>query len=245
MTTQEDTHKKESTKPRLDKDSVRKAMELAWQDHHHARDQTWKTLQIVAVLAAGLLTIDYTYQKTIPTLCAAILVIIAAAVGVGITWSHRKLERRKFIHIMNCEEYLGLHTDFLIPLDPRERLNKVYPKSTKSQYENEQIKNKMKEMNRDNELFWLKNDSMVGIPNKFKFLDIIHPKKNNTALFILRMHITIIIFCLLVLGFRIFNISIIEKSQHPTSRQPTNRAVSGNRHSTNLQMIQVSKDKNK
>ena len=89
-------------------ESLLKAMELAWRDHHHARDQTWKTVQMVAVLGAGLLTIDLQYRNLVATALAAALVVLAAAVGVGITWNHRKLERRKFIHLMNCEELLGL-----------------------------------------------------------------------------------------------------------------------------------------
>ncbi|MBW2737280.1 MAG: hypothetical protein JRE64_00235, partial [Deltaproteobacteria bacterium] len=41
-----------------DKESVIAAMDQAWRDHHHARDQTWKALQIEAVLGAGLVTVD-------------------------------------------------------------------------------------------------------------------------------------------------------------------------------------------
>lgn len=194
-------------------ESVRKAMEMAWIDHHHARDQTWKTLQIVAVLAAGLLTIDFTYQKIIPTLCAAILVIISAGVGAGITWSHRKLERRKFIHIMNCEEFLGLHRDFLIPLSPSERLFSSPPTMKRIKYEDEKNRKYKKTNNEiieeENDIFWLLNDSMVNVPEKFRFIHLFHPKKNNTALFILRMHIMIICFCLLILILRFLSISTV------------------------------------
>jgi hypothetical protein len=95
-------------------DSLRKAMELAWRDHHHARDQTWKTVQIVVGLGGGLLAIDIANKSIFFTIIAAIIVMLAAAVGVGITWNHRLLERRKFIHIMNCEERLGR----LIPVPP-------------------------------------------------------------------------------------------------------------------------------
>ena len=117
-------------------ESLMKAMELAWRDHHHARDQTWKTVQIVAVLGAGLLSIDFAYENLIATRFAAILVILAAAFGVGITWNHRKLEIRKFIHIMNCEELLGLHRDDIIPLDAgddsmKEKIKLVYVNGVK------------------------------------------------------------------------------------------------------------------
>jgi hypothetical protein len=157
-------------------ESIRKAMELAWRDHHHARDQTWKTVQIVAILGAGLLTIDFKYENFVATVCAAILVIIAAAFGALITWNHRKLERRKFIHLMNCEEVLGLHRDDLIPLHPG----------------NDSIKSKD----------LLVQDSAVKVPEKFRLLDIVNPFKQNTALFILRMHLAIMIFAILIVALR-------------------------------------------
>jgi hypothetical protein len=160
-------------------ESIRKAMELAWKDHHHARDQTWKTIQIVSVLGAGLLTIDFQYKGFFPTLCAATLVIIAAWFGILITWNHRKLEKRKFIHLMNCEELLGLHRDDLIPLHPGDS----------------SIKEKSK----------LVQASAVKVPDKFKILDAINPKKNNTALFILRMHIAIMLFAILIVILRYYN----------------------------------------
>ena len=65
-------------------ESIRTAMELAWRDHHHARDQTWKTVQIVAVLGAGLLSMDLVNKNLIATAFASVLVIIAAAFGAGI-----------------------------------------------------------------------------------------------------------------------------------------------------------------
>ncbi len=157
-------------------ESIRKAMELAWKDHHHARDQTWKTIQIVAVLGAGLLTVDVKYENFIATLCAALLVIIAAGFGALITWNHRKLERRKFIHLMNCEEQLGLHKDELIPLHPRD----------------DSIKEKDEFV----------QDGAVKVPDKFSFWEILNPLEQNTALFILRMHFAIMTFAVLIIILR-------------------------------------------
>lgn len=98
-----------------DNDTVRLAMELAWRDHHHARDQTWKALQIVAVLGAGLVAVDAQFGNRGATIAAAILTVFAAFLGILIWLHHRKLECRKFTHIMNCEEYLCLHRKDLIP----------------------------------------------------------------------------------------------------------------------------------
>jgi hypothetical protein len=153
-----------------------KAMELAWKDHHHARDQTWKTVQMVSVLGAGLLTIDLQYKSLLATTLSAVLVLLVAAVGLGITWNHRKLERRKFIHLMNCEELLGLYQDDIIPLDHGD--------------------------------YWAKNqsdlvkDSAVSVPRKYSLIDIINPLKQNTSLFILRIHLAIMAFALLIVVLR-------------------------------------------
>ena len=58
-----------------DNETVRLAMELAWRDHHHARDQTWKAVQMEAVLGAGLVTVDAQFGNTIATFAAATLVV--------------------------------------------------------------------------------------------------------------------------------------------------------------------------
>ncbi len=177
-------------------ESIRKAMELAWRDHHHARDQTWKTVQIVAILGAGLLTVDVKYENFMATLCAAILVIIVAGFGTLITWNHRKLERRKFIHLMNCEELLGLHRSDLIPLHPNQKLvalNKDALIPSPPDYDS------IKENKLANELI---KDAAVKVPEKFNLTDIINPFKHNTALFILRTHIAVMAFAVIVILLR-------------------------------------------
>lgn len=163
------------TKP--SEESLLKAMEMAWKDHHHARDQTWKTVQMVAVLAAGLLTVDLQYRTIFATLPSAILVGIAAIVGIGITWNHRKLERRKFIHLKNCEELLGLHRDDVIPLRGGDGW----------------------EVGKSKEVI----DGAVSVPNLYSIWDIFRIiTKHNTSLFILRTHIAIFLFALVVVIMR-------------------------------------------
>jgi len=97
-----------------EQESIRMAMDQAWRDHHHARDQTWRAVQIEALLAAGIVGVDFQMENFGATLAAGILVIIAAMFGIMISLHHRKLEIRKFTHIMNCEEALGLHQPNLI-----------------------------------------------------------------------------------------------------------------------------------
>jgi hypothetical protein len=98
-----------------DLESIRLAMDLAWRDHHHMREQTWRALQIEAALAAGLVGVDWQLQNIYVTIATGILVVIASTFGVLITLHHRRGEIRKFTHIVNCEEALGLHRKDLLP----------------------------------------------------------------------------------------------------------------------------------
>lgn len=166
----------ETLKDEPSPETLRKAMELAWRDHHHARDQTWKTVQIVSVLAAGLLSIDFKFESIVATSLGAIPVVLSAGIGAAITWSHRKLERRKIIHIMNCEELLGLHRDDIIPLDIGKE--KMADKSD------------------------IVRDSAVKYPPLHSFTKIFNPFKHNTSLFIFRIHIAIMLFTIIVVYLR-------------------------------------------
>lgn len=162
-----DQRKTASAQP-PDNDTVRLAMELAWRDHHHARDQTWKAVQMEAVLGVGLVTVDTHFGNAGSTLAAAILVVLGALFGILISLHHRALERRKFIHIMNCEEYLGLRRKDLIPS--------------------------------------FDDDEMGGVkrPETFSFWAVFNPWQHSTAIFILRMHIAIMLFAIIVLATRLY-----------------------------------------
>ena len=172
------------TNRRPEPESIRLAMDQAWRDHHHARDQTWKALQMVVVLGAGLVTIDFKFTSLIATFSSALLVYLASYTGIEITLNHRKLERRKFIHIMNCEDWLGLHRDELIPFDPDD--GSIGQKAEKVR------------------------DSAVKIPQMITKYDIINFAKQNTSLFLLRMHIAVIGFStIIVLSRLIFTIKSV------------------------------------
>jgi len=99
---------------RPESESIRLAMDQAWRDHHHARDQTWKTLWFEIALAAGMVAIDTQTANPTATLVAGILLILSTLCGMWITLHHRTVEIRKFTHILNCEEALGLHAPDLI-----------------------------------------------------------------------------------------------------------------------------------
>lgn len=91
--------------------SLEVAMECAWRDHHHARNQTWKSLHVEAILTAALIGINFTSidQKIhyLPVI-GSILIVFLSISGIMIATHHRELERRKFRHIMHCEDALGI-----------------------------------------------------------------------------------------------------------------------------------------
>lgn len=150
-----------------DSETVRLALQLAWQDLHHARDQTWRAVQIEAVLGAGLVTVDTQFRNPAATLATATLVIVAASFGVLISLHHRKLARRKFNHIDHFEEYLHLHRKDLIPSYTDDKIGGVRP------------------------------------PENLSFWAVLNPRQQSTSIFILRMHIAIMVFAVIMLMHRL------------------------------------------
>ena len=141
-------------------DSVIAAMNMAWKDHHHARDQTWKALQIEFAIAAAVIGINWSITSFEVGVASGFLLFINTLCGIQISLRHRnKVEVTKFRHIMNCEEALGLHKKGLI--------------------------------------------DGIKAPQKIDSIEILHPLKGNTALFILRMHVSIFLFSILFLFWRI------------------------------------------
>ncbi|HVR08824.1 MAG TPA: hypothetical protein VMW75_12315 [Thermoanaerobaculia bacterium] len=139
-------------------ESIRLAMDEAWRDHHHARDQTWKAVQMEAVIAAGLVTVDAQFHSAIATTLLAALVALSAVFGILISLHHREVEIRKLTHILHCQQALGLCRPDLI------------------------------------------ND--VSPPTKLRLRDAVRPRAQSTAVFILRIHLAILFFALVVASAR-------------------------------------------
>jgi len=95
----------------LDKPSeetLRKMIEMEWQDHFQTRTQTWKALEVTALLAVALVGLDWRAGDPVTTIAAAILILIVAQFGMQITRRHRKVERRVFRLIISYQEQLGI-----------------------------------------------------------------------------------------------------------------------------------------
>lgn len=81
---------------------------MAWHDHFQTRSQTWKSLEIEALLVVALIGIDWQLANTAATVTAGVIVCLATVFGVLVTLHHRTVERRIFTHVTNIERMLGL-----------------------------------------------------------------------------------------------------------------------------------------
>lgn len=144
-----------------DRESIRLAMDEAWRDHQHTRDQTWKALQIEFFLVAAVVGVNWQIQSLAVTIASGAVFLFVVLCGMQIPVGHRnRVELLKFRHIMNCEEALRLHRDDLI--------------------------------------------SCVKPPQRITLWDAFNPRKGNTALFILRMHLAIFGLGSFLLGYRLY-----------------------------------------
>lgn len=147
----------------VENESIRLAMNQAWTDHQHTRDQTWKALYIEFFIVLGVVGANWQFNSNLISIVSVVFVCIIVLFGIQITLRHRNsVEVRKFQHIINCEEALGLHSGNLI--------------------------------------------TDVEKPVSISFWDAFHLKKGNTALFILRMHVSILGFALFILIFRLITL---------------------------------------
>jgi hypothetical protein len=94
------------TKP--SEDTLRKMLDIQWQDHFQTRSQTWKALEITSILAVALVGFDWQVDNRIATIGGAILLFLVAQFGVLITLKHRIVEITKFRKISELERELGI-----------------------------------------------------------------------------------------------------------------------------------------
>ncbi|MFH0999116.1 MAG: hypothetical protein V1844_27030 [Pseudomonadota bacterium] len=164
---------------RLNRTSVLKGMEEAWLDHRHCRDQTWHSVAATVALAAGFVTLQLTDPLTIAL--AGCFVLAAAFSGMLITKHHREYEIRKFTHIMQCEYWLRLR-DFRMRQDKKG----FELRPDKKDY-----------ISGSGLLHWATDPETT--PRDILFLHMFLPWKQNTPLFIIRVHAAIYTFTLLYL----------------------------------------------
>ncbi|KPJ87240.1 MAG: hypothetical protein AMJ53_18425 [Gammaproteobacteria bacterium SG8_11] len=102
----------------VSEDTLTKLLEIQWQDHFQTRSQTWKALEITAILAIALVGLDWQADNWIITIGAATLLFIVAQFGILITLRHRTVEITKFKIITSLEKQLGVADENLAPPKP-------------------------------------------------------------------------------------------------------------------------------
>jgi hypothetical protein len=86
-----------------------KLLDIQWQDHFQTRSQTWKALEITALIAVALVGLDWKIDNWLVTVVGACLLAIVALFGMQITIRHRnRVEVMKFNIIKSVGEELGL-----------------------------------------------------------------------------------------------------------------------------------------
>ncbi len=133
-----------------DPETLRRALDIEWRDHFQTRRQTWKLLEIAALLLLAFVVADRHLQSTAALIGLGLLVAAVSVAGIVATVHHRRAQIRKFTHIDRLEEALGLHKTGL--------LDDVHP------------------------------------PGSFSWLHVIDPRRINTPLSILRIHLIILLF---------------------------------------------------
>ena len=92
---------------KIDKEVLLKFYDMEWRDHFQTRRQTWKTLEIDALLVVGLLGINWQLGNFIATGIVSLLLVMTAFFGARITIYHREVEIDKLSNIKEIETKLG------------------------------------------------------------------------------------------------------------------------------------------
>ncbi|MCK6620838.1 MAG: hypothetical protein HUU32_10550 [Calditrichaceae bacterium] len=97
-------------------EALLKMLEIQWQDHFQTRTQTWRALEITAIIAVALVGLDWKVGNPLITIVSASLLIMVTQFGIQITLRHRKVEETKFRIIASVEKQLNIaDTDVRLP----------------------------------------------------------------------------------------------------------------------------------
>jgi hypothetical protein len=97
-----------------DRETLRRALDVEWQDHFQTRRQTWKTLEVAALLLIAFVLADSRLTDVWFVAVLGALVAGVSLAGIAVSLHHRKTQVRKFTHIDRLEESLGLHKSGLL-----------------------------------------------------------------------------------------------------------------------------------
>src|SRR3989442_985439 len=95
-------------------DTLRQQLDIQWRDHWQVREQTWKALQMVALLLVGYIGSGLKVSDPLLIRAGGVVCMLAACFGMAVTIHHRKIQIKKFTFIYDLEERLGLHQEKLL-----------------------------------------------------------------------------------------------------------------------------------
>lgn len=101
----------------MDQDALLKLFETEWQDHFQTRGQTWKALEIAALLTVAIVGVQWQAQLALVKIASSVLLIGVSLFGMQITFRHRNfVEKTKFTIISEIEKHINFKaTDLGIP----------------------------------------------------------------------------------------------------------------------------------
>ena len=92
----------------MDKDALLKLLEIEWQDHFQVRGQTWKALEIAALLTVAIVGVQWQAPLALVKIVSSALLIGVSLFGMQITFRHRNsVEEIKFTVISEIEKHLN------------------------------------------------------------------------------------------------------------------------------------------
>lgn len=92
----------------MKQDALLKLLETEWQDHFQTRGQTWKALEIAALLSVAIVGIQWQAPLILVKIVSSILLIGVSLFGMQITFKHRNsVEVAKFTMISEIEKRLN------------------------------------------------------------------------------------------------------------------------------------------
>jgi hypothetical protein len=98
----------------MNNDALLKVFETEWQDHFQTRVQTWKALEVAALLTVAIVGIQWKATHPLVGILSSILLIGVSLFGMQITFRHRNsVEIMKFSVIAKIEKRLGLKASCL------------------------------------------------------------------------------------------------------------------------------------
>lgn len=112
MSTQTSEHAELSIDP--SEETLRQQLDIQWRDHWATSGQSWKTLQMVALLFVGYIGSGLKVSDPLLIRIGGVICMLAACFGIAITIHCRQMQITRFTFIYKLEKMLKLHDEKLL-----------------------------------------------------------------------------------------------------------------------------------